>query len=61
LKFHFLARTTMFAVLLTFFLLPAAAHAANVAVGCPGGSGEHPRASARHWLHFPRTGPIPLP
>ena len=27
------------AILLTFFLLPAVAHAANVTVGCPGGSG----------------------
>jgi hypothetical protein len=34
------------AILLTFFLLPAAAHAANVTVGCPGGSGTYPSIGA---------------
>jgi hypothetical protein len=38
-KVYFLLRAPAFAVLLTFFLLPAAAHAANVTVGCPGGTG----------------------
>jgi len=32
-------RGPVFAILLTFFLLPAAARAGNVTVGCPGGSG----------------------
>ena len=34
-----LFRASVFATLLSFILLPAAAHAANVTVGCPGGSG----------------------
>jgi hypothetical protein len=42
-----LLRATVFAVLLTLFLLPSAAHAANVTVGCPGGSGgTYPSISA---------------
>jgi len=32
-------RGLVFAILVTSFLLPAAAHAANATVGCPGGSG----------------------
>jgi parallel beta helix pectate lyase-like protein len=34
-----LFRASVFATLLSFILLPGAAHAANVTVGCPGGSG----------------------
>jgi len=46
-------RGPVFAILLTFFLLPAAARAGNVTVGCPGGSvpgeaEEHTPASQMH-------------
>ena len=40
-------RTIPCAILLTLFLLPAASHAANVTVGCPGGSGgQYPSINA---------------
>jgi|GEM_PF-3043973 len=38
-KLTCLLRASIFAGFLTFSLLPAAVHAANVTVGCPGGSG----------------------
>jgi hypothetical protein len=39
-------RASVSLILLTFFLLPAAASAANVTVGCPGGSGTYPSINA---------------
>lgn len=52
-----LLRATVFAVLLTYFLLPTGAHAANVTVSCPGGSGGTYASISAALAAIGQTGP----
>jgi parallel beta helix pectate lyase-like protein len=52
-----LLQVSVFAILLTFFLLPAAAHASDVTVGCPGGSGGTYSSITAALAALPQNGP----